>query len=186
MPRPGATFGPDDTVATREVAAINTDVRWGNLQDLSLIGGGAGSAPRLALLFEGGFVGVQGYAGAEPQVGTFVPTLPNNSQLIRDDTLQTAATLILSVPQERFSYFPPPQQGATPTGRDAFVTAVGAVTEPTYDFVYFVSNAQLSLFDLRSYRVGANLNLAPFALPELTQPSFITWVQAQPSPTLSP
>lgn len=194
MPRPGESFSEGYTTSKRPLVTINTDIRWGSLQDLGVASGGTSGSARLVALFEETLVNVPDYLGTTPQPDAPIATPTGNRLLIRDDTLETQASLILSAPQSnRFSYLPPPQGGAAPSVVSGFVRAEAAVIQRSSGsgsgFVYFASStpgAQLSLFDLSGYREGGDLNATPFAVPEVTQPNFVTWVQSVPNLPTAP
>jgi hypothetical protein len=195
LPRPGASFAPGDSLEQRTLTTFQARLQQGPLQDLGVAGGAPTTgAARLVALFDEALINVPNYLGATPQPDAPIATRTGNRRLIRDDTLRTQATLILGAPQSnRFSFVPPPQQGAAPTPADGFVRAEAAVIQESggsgSGFVYFASSlsgAQLSVFDLRGYREGATPSAVPFAVPEIAQPSFITWVQAAPAQPSTP
>lgn len=179
LPRPGSDFGGDDTVAVAAVATVRTTA--GNAF-VDLGRAGTPAEERLIVLFEDTLVSVTGFTGTG-EAGEEVETPPNNARVIRDDRREVDATLILGTPAaRRFSYLPPPSEAEGDEGLEsARVDAVDATTEPTYGFVYFVADRQVSLFDLNSYDTDETLRAAPNAVPELTAPTFVTWTQSVPA-----
>lgn len=176
LPRPN-DFGPDDRVAVAAVANVRARAaREGDLVDLSRAGGDE----RLVVLFESAVASVEGFAdgSAEDDVVP-VRTSPDNAFVIRDDSGETDATLLMSTPTvQRFSYVP---VGDDPEIRSARVNAVDAVVGPNSGFVYFIASGQVAIFDLGSYDEGERLrNPRAVAVPQLGDPSFVTWTQAAP------
>lgn len=184
LPRPGQTFGPDDTVTVEQVVDV-TSTTGNDFVDLGL--SGIPGDERLVMLFERSLVTITDFTGtgtaSEP-----VDTPPNNARVIRDDLRGTEATLILGTPAaQRFSYVLPSTSEEELEPESADVRAVDAVIEPAYGFVYFLTGGregQISLFDLNSYDPGDTLpDPAPFDLEppiNLANPSFITWAQSVP------
>jgi hypothetical protein len=186
LPRPGQTFGSDDTVTVEQVVDV-TRITGNDFVDLGL--SGIPGDERLVVLFERSLVTVTDFTGtatATATASTPVDTPPNNARVIRDDLRDTEATLILGTREaQRFTYVPPSasdDENIEPESAD--VSAVDAVIEPTYGFVYFVANRRISLFDLNSYDASETLpDPTPFieGLGPLTDPSFITWTQSVPA-----
>jgi len=175
LPRPGAVV--EDELPKRNVASLNVSLNRQPFRDLGLVGNVQNPVQaRLVTLFDESFFELGDYTGT-PEVGEPVETPGDNRELILDDTLSTDATLILGA--NRFSYFPPDAEGEE-DGESTFVEAVDAVVEPTFGFVYFVLSEEISIFDLRTYTPGADLDIAPFPVVGITDPSFITWTQALP------
>lgn len=179
MPRPGSSFDQNDNLIVQDVTAVTANTaRQGNFVDLGRAG--APGNERLVVLFERALVNVTNFTG-EGVTGEPIATERNNAQVIRNDQRDTDATFFLSTPEaQRFSFLPP--AGGTPQLQNASVRATDAVIEPTYDFIYFVADGVVSLFDLRSFRAGTELP-DPRPLPEIPQllsPSFVTWTQSVP------
>lgn len=179
MPRPGNNFGANDELIVQSVTAVTANTaRQGNFVDLGRAG--APGNERLVVLFERALVNVTNFTG-EGVAGEPIATERNNALVIRNDRRDIDATLFLSTPEaQRFSFLPP--AGGAPQLQNASVRATDAVVEPTYDFVYFVANGVVSLFDLRSYQAGRELpNPRPLAVEQLSAPSFVSWTQSVPT-----
>jgi hypothetical protein len=179
LPRPGVPFDDDDTVAVDPVTTVETTA--GNAF-VDLGRAGTPAEERLVVLFEDTLVSVTGFTGTG-EAEEEVETPPNNARIIRDDRREVDATLILSTPAaRRFSYLPPLFEAEGDEGlENARVNAIDATIEPTYGFVYFVADEQVSLFDLSSYDIDEMLRAAPLSVPELTDPTFVTWTQSVPA-----
>jgi hypothetical protein len=179
MPRPGSgsSFDQNDLIVQDVTAVTANTARQGNFVDLGRAG--APGNERLVVLFERALVNVTNFSG-EGVAGEPIATERNNAQVIRNDRRDTDATFFLSTPEaQRFSFLPP--AGGAEQLQNASVRATDAVVEPTYDFIYFVADGVVSLFDLRSFRAGTDLpDPRPLPVEELLAPSFVTWAQSVP------
>ncbi|CAA9554946.1 MAG: hypothetical protein AVDCRST_MAG86-130 [uncultured Truepera sp.] len=184
LPRPGETFGPDDTVTVETVADVTSTI-GNDFVDLGRSGISGDERERLVVLFEESLVNVTGFTG-EGTASEAIVTPPNNARVVRDDQCDTEATLILgTLEARRFSYVPTStsEEDVELEVESASVAAVDAVIEPTNGFVYFAANGGVLLFDLNSYNSGDTLpDPTPFPVTSLPNPSFITWAQSVPAP----
>lgn len=178
LPRPGSVFDDDDRVIVEPVATVETTT-GNDLVDLGRAG--AAAEEGLVALFEDSLVSVTGFSGTG-EVGESIDTPPNNASIIREDRREVDGTLILGTPAaRRFSYVPPLTEAEAVDPESGRVIAVDATIEPTYGFVYFVADQIVSLFDLSSYDIGDTLSAVPLPVPELTDPTFVTWTQSVPA-----
>lgn len=187
MPRPGQTFGPNDSVTPVTV----TDVRIapGQNDALDLQRSGTDAEERLVFLFRDSLRNVTGFGG-EPEVGEEIRTARNNAFVVRDDERELGGTFVLSTPQANtLTFIPPPESLATVNLEATAARALAATFEPNRDNLYFVGveNGQprVSFLPLTSFSPGDDLPdlRSPTAIPELTNPSFVTWAQAVPQTT---
>lgn len=68
------------------------------------------------------------------------------------------------------------------------ITAVDAVYEPNIEFIYFLADQRLYVFDPTRLTFGGVSDIeitSPPAIPELTAPAFITWAQPVKTPAQS-
>ncbi len=180
LPRPGARFSPDDELLVSAVARVRTDSSRGDLVDLGRAG--TPGDEQLVVLFEAGLARAELGDGELEDDVIPTETLPNNAFVIRDDRRNTDATLFSSTPAtQRFSYAP---ADADLELENARVAVNDAVIESNSGFVYFVAPGQVSIFDLSSYDEGEGLrDPRAVPVPQLVNPSFITWTQAAPLAT---
>ncbi len=188
LPRPGQAFGLNDTVETEEVVAVSRPA--GETDAVDLQRAGTGTDEQLVFLFRNSLINVTEFGiGGEAAVGDPTETPPENARVIRDDTREVENTLLISQPQTGvFSLVPPASGDDEVELESSRVNAVDAVVERTQNIVYFVTGSgngqagrNVALFDLNAYNTGGSFpNPRPFAVPELTAPSFVTWTQAVP------
>lgn len=181
LPQPGQLFGPDDIVDSVPVVAVPVPAGQNDAVDLGRAG--AATEERLVFLFRNSLRNVLGFGvGGTAQVGPLVDTAGDNASVIPNDARSTEATFVLSVPRAGVvTYVPPPSESDTFDQESARVVAVNAVIQATRNFIYFVANQQVALFDLSAYDMGDPLpDPIPITVSQLTAPSFITWAQSAP------
>ncbi len=191
LPRPGQVFSPGDEVESVPVIAVSTPAGQNDAVDLQRAGDSFDE--RLVFLFRNRLVDVTGFGiGDTAEVGDPTETPPENASVVRDDERIAEGTFILSTPEAGiFTYLPPQDTVDQDTEQESTrVSAVDAVLESNQDLIYFVSDATdddppgISLFDLGAYRTGSSLSQPNrIAVPQLSEPSFITWTQSAPQAT---
>lgn len=187
MPRPGQAFGPDDRVTPTEVASVR--VAAGQNDALDLQRSGTGAEERLVFLYRESLVNVTGFSG-EAEVGEFVNTAPNrdNALVVRDDDREREGTFILSIPEANtLTFIPPPDSPETVNPEaTASLGAFAATLEPNQDNLYVVGQTRVSFVPLTSFSPGDDLPdlRPPTPIPQLANPSFVTFAQAAPSTAL--
>ena len=185
LPRPGQLFGPNDTIETEAVVAVPLPAGEPDAVDLQRAG--TGTDERLVFLFRDSLYNVTGFGiGGTAEAGDPTETPPDSARVIRDDARTTEGTLLLSLPRTGVFSLVPPLVEDTTDLETSRVRAVDAVVERTQNLIYFVIGSEaleqnVALFDLSAFDTGGSFpNPTPFAVPELTLPSFVTWAQAVP------
>ena len=182
------TPGPGETSDVRTVESIPTDNQ--EVEDLGLVfAQDDANVGDLALvtLFDESFVPIRNFANTGPNVtpaptrGERVATTEQSRQLITDDFFQAENVYVLG--QDEFAV----HQNVTSEAEDtADIVAADAVYEPNNNFIFFVSNQTIRLFDPTQFQsdqgeITDDIEFATFRgnnLDRLTNPVFVTWIQA--------
>ena len=153
---------PDNNEVVVDLGVAPTDA---NLEQLALVA-----------LFDESFVPVVNYAEGTPNNGARVETIDESRKLITDDFLTTESVFVLG--EDEFTVHQNITEGEE---EGVSVDAVDAVYEPRNNFVFFVSEQLIRIFDPTSFTFGEDDDIDIDSLPaitELTAPAFITWAQA--------
>ncbi len=188
MPRPGQTFGPNDRVPVTDIT--NVDIAGGQNDALDLQRSGSGAEERLVFLYRESLISVTGFSGeeeVEEEVNTGNRT---NAFVLRDDERTLEGTFILSIPDDNTLTFIPPPASLETVSPEATASfgAVSATFQSVRDNAYFALPGQVAVLPLASFSSGddiPDLRPADIPIPQLTNPSFITFAQAVP-PTAVP
>ncbi len=170
-----------------EVADVADDTQ--EVEDLGLVLDGAdenATAPVLVTLFDESFVPLRNYdTDAAVIIGNRVDTIEDSRKVLTDDFLTTDSVFILS--DDEFTVHENVGEAAEEA---ASIVAADAVYEPRNNFVYFVSDETVSLFDPQDFQFEEDdeVDTRPFDVDELSDPVFVTWIQAVsdvPAPQVS-
>ena len=170
-----------------EVADVADDTQ--EVQDLGFVLDGANenaTAPVLVTLFDESYVPLRNLDADEAvNLGNRVDTVEQSRKVLTDDFLTTDNVFILG--DDEFTVHENVGEAAEEA---ADIIAADAVYEPSNNFVYFVSNETVSLFDPQNFQFEEDdeVDTAAFDVDELSNPVFVTWIQAVsdvPAPQIS-
>ena len=167
--------GGDNVQQVVDIPDDNQDaVDLGVLQDTS---GENTTVPVLVALFEESFVTIRNYGGEgdAPVASARVDTTEQSRQLITDDFLELNDVFVLG--EDEFTVH---QTITADAEEEADIVAADAVYDPNNRFVYFALNETVSLFDPTNfdYEGDDDIEIDSFDVDEVTDPAFITWIQA--------